>query len=161
MFRREQLHTCLILTVCLALGSSLAGDDDDEIDSNYFRDGDITEDFKHIRKHLEGIIDVNKHDIEKMSVPQVLFHYFKSHDFDDNNRLDGLELMEAMSHSIESTMKLRLGDDFENVKDMQIRRRAIRLVDRILRDDDINGDGYIGYREFAKSTRLNKVLKRL
>lgn len=49
----------------------------------------------HIMEHLEGMIDKP----EKEMTPQELqLHYFKMHDYDGNNLLDGLELATAISH---------------------------------------------------------------
>lgn len=36
--------------------------------------------------------------LEDMSSEEVQFHYFKLHDYDQNNKLDGLEIMSAMTH---------------------------------------------------------------
>ena len=33
-----------------------------------------------------------------MSDEDLQFHYFKLHDYDNNNKLDGIELMNAMTH---------------------------------------------------------------
>lgn len=46
-------------------------------------------------EHLEGVIDKP----EKEMTPQELqLHYFKMHDYDGNNLLDGLELATAITH---------------------------------------------------------------
>ena len=52
--------------------------------------------FSHIREHLDGVIDMNQED--KMSSEETQFHYFKIHDYDHNNKLDGIELIAALSH---------------------------------------------------------------
>ena len=36
-----------------------------------------------------------------MTERQLQFHYFKLHDFDDNNLLDGLEIVRALIHQEE------------------------------------------------------------
>lgn len=51
--------------------------------------------FSHIMEHLDGVIDKP----EKEMTPQELqLHYFKMHDYDGNNLLDGLELAAAITH---------------------------------------------------------------
>lgn len=46
-------------------------------------------------EHLEGVIDQP----EKEMTPQELqLHYFKMHDYDGNDLLDGLELATAITH---------------------------------------------------------------
>jgi hypothetical protein len=51
--------------------------------------------FRHIMEHLEGVI--NKPEAE-MSPQELQLHYFKMHDYDGNNLLDGLELSTAITH---------------------------------------------------------------
>ena len=46
-------------------------------------------------EHLDGVI--NKPEKE-MSNQELQLHYFKMHDYDGNNLLDGLELATAISH---------------------------------------------------------------
>nr|KAF6308174.1 multiple coagulation factor deficiency 2, ER cargo receptor complex subunit [Myotis myotis] len=52
-------------------------------------------DQEHIMEHLEGVI--NKPEAE-MSPQELQLHYFKMHDYDGNNLLDGLELSTAITH---------------------------------------------------------------
>lgn len=46
-------------------------------------------------EHLEGVIDKPEKD---MTPQELQLHYFKMHDYDGNNLLDGLELATAISH---------------------------------------------------------------
>lgn len=46
-------------------------------------------------EHLEGVIDKPEND---MTPQELQLHYFKMHDYDGNNLLDGLELATAISH---------------------------------------------------------------
>ena len=50
---------------------------------------------RHIREHLDGMAKLPD---REMSEDEMQFHYFKLHDYDDNNRLDGTELISAMTH---------------------------------------------------------------
>jgi hypothetical protein len=50
----------------------------------------------HVLEHLDGVINKPK---EQMSVDEQNFYYFKLHDYDNNNMLDGLELVSAFAHS--------------------------------------------------------------
>src|SRR4051812_39914994 len=45
-------------------------------------------------EHLDGKVDTK----EKYSEEELQFHYFKIHDYDDNNMLDGLEIISALTH---------------------------------------------------------------
>lgn len=49
----------------------------------------------HIMEHLDGVIDKPEKD---MTPQELQLHYFKMHDYDGNNLLDGLELATAITH---------------------------------------------------------------
>uniref|UniRef100_A0A671ECS0 EF-hand domain-containing protein n=1 Tax=Rhinolophus ferrumequinum TaxID=59479 RepID=A0A671ECS0_RHIFE len=95
---------------------------------------------RHIMEHLEGVI--NKPEAE-MSPQELQLHYFKMHDYDGNNLLDGLELSTAITH-------VHKEEGREPAPPMS-EEELINLIDGVLRDDDKNNDGYIDYAEFAKS----------
>lgn len=48
---------------------------------------------RHIAEHMEVPIDTSK-----MSDQELQFHYFKMHDADNNNKLDGCELIKSLIH---------------------------------------------------------------
>jgi hypothetical protein len=50
----------------------------------------------HVMEHLDGVINKPK---EQMSIDEQNFYYFKLHDYDNNNVLDGLELVTAFAHN--------------------------------------------------------------
>jgi hypothetical protein len=50
---------------------------------------------EHIMEHLNGTINKTK---EQMTANEEDFYFFKTHDYDNNNMLDGLEIMMAISH---------------------------------------------------------------
>ncbi|XP_069545962.1 multiple coagulation factor deficiency protein 2 [Brachyistius frenatus] len=103
-------------------------------------DKNMVQDKDHIMEHLEGVIDKP----EKEMTPQELqLHYFKMHDYDGNNLLDGLELATAITH----VHREERGENSQPMKEDDL----IALIDDVLRDDDKNNDGYIDYAEFAKS----------
>ncbi|KAK2092458.1 Multiple coagulation factor deficiency protein 2 [Saguinus oedipus] len=103
-------------------------------------DKNTVHDQEHIMEHLEGVI--NKPEAE-MSPQELQLHYFKMHDYDGNNLLDGLELSTAITHvhKEEGSEQAPLMSEDE----------LINIIDGVLRDDDKNNDGYIDYAEFAKS----------
>ncbi|XP_062375108.1 multiple coagulation factor deficiency protein 2 isoform X2 [Sardina pilchardus] len=103
-------------------------------------DKNMVQDKDHIMEHLEGVIDKPETD---MSPQELQLHYFKMHDYDGNNLLDGLELATAITH----VHKEERGEDSQPMKEEDL----ISLIDDVLRDDDKNNDGYIDYAEFAKS----------
>lgn len=50
--------------------------------------------YRHIKEHLEGKVDQTAN----MTPEQLQFHYFNMHDLDRNGRLDGVELIKAITH---------------------------------------------------------------
>ncbi|KAI7806063.1 multiple coagulation factor deficiency protein 2 [Triplophysa rosa] len=103
-------------------------------------DRNMVQDKDHIMEHLEGVIEKPESD---MTPQELQLHYFKMHDYDGNNLLDGLELATAITH----VHKEERGEDGQPMKEEDL----INLIDDVLRDDDKNNDGYIDYAEFARS----------
>lgn len=106
--------------------------------NNPLHDKKQVQDQAHMREHLEGITDKKPED---MTEQEMQFHYFKLHDTDGNNKLDGLELLHAITHyhgEMPGPEGQRVLPDTE----------LAMTIDAILADDDKNGDGYIDYTEF-------------
>ncbi|KAM8851587.1 multiple coagulation factor deficiency protein 2 [Synchiropus picturatus] len=103
-------------------------------------DRNMVQDKDHIMEHLDGVIDKPE---KEMSPQELQLHYFKMHDYDGNNLLDGLELATAITH----VHKEERGENSQPMREEDL----IALIDDVLRDDDKNNDGYIDYAEFAKS----------
>ncbi|XP_072491778.1 multiple coagulation factor deficiency protein 2 isoform X2 [Notamacropus eugenii] len=103
-------------------------------------DKNMVQDKEHIMEHLEGVIEKSE---SEMSPQELQLHYFKMHDYDGNNLLDGLELATAISH----VHKEEGGEQAPAMKEEEL----MNLIDDVLKDDDKNNDGYIDYAEFAKS----------
>ena len=98
----------------------------------------------HIKEHLKDEIDVKD---ENLNDEDLQFHYFKLHDSDNNNKLDGIELTNALTHY----------HDDENSKGGQQKSYSddeiASMIDQILEEDDKDKDGYIDYAEFAASQK--------
>lgn len=94
----------------------------------------------HIMKDMEGV--VNKPESE-MSQEELQFHYFKLHDANNDNLLDGWELMFALNHDDSKTDEKKVLSDKE-ISDM---------LDPIFQEDDRNQDGFISYSEFMASIK--------
>ncbi|KAM8947712.1 multiple coagulation factor deficiency protein 2 [Pelodytes ibericus] len=103
-------------------------------------DRNVVQDKDHIMEHLEGVVEKPE---AEMSPQELQLHYFKMHDYDGNNLLDGLELATAISH----VHKEGGNEHTQSIKEEDL----MKLVDEVLRDDDKNNDGFIDYAEFAKS----------
>ncbi|CAL9687331.1 unnamed protein product [Knipowitschia caucasica] len=141
----------LCLALCLLTAHSHGGEQEQpqgevagegEVHANVHGrfDKNMIQDQEHIMEHLEGIIDKPEKD---MTPQELQLHYFKMHDYDGNNLLDGLELATAITH----VHKEERGEDSAPMREQDL----MSLIDDVLKDDDKNNDGFIDYAEFAKS----------
>ncbi|XP_048003127.1 mediator of RNA polymerase II transcription subunit 15 isoform X6 [Leguminivora glycinivorella] len=96
---------------------------------------------QHEREHIQEHMDVPI-DTSKMSEQELQFHYFKMHDADNNNKLDGCELIKSLIHwhghdgvKVESQM-VYTDDDLS------------QIVEGALGQADKDNDGFITYTEF-------------
>jgi len=104
------------------------------------------QDREHIKEHLDGVAQA---DTSKMTEQELQFHYFKMHDSDNNNKLDGCELIKSLIHwheteeekpTTEENHELRIFNDDE----------LANMIDPILEGDDKNRDGCIDYAEYSE-----------
>jgi Ca2+-binding EF-hand superfamily protein len=76
---------------------------------------------------------------------EMLYYWFAIHDEDGNGELDGNELLHAFSH---------WSNDHEEPSPATYRNMLSAMtdmVDHIMKEDDLNGDGYISIEEFMQS----------
>ncbi|KAL3872615.1 hypothetical protein ACJMK2_035830 [Sinanodonta woodiana] len=108
-------------------------------------------DAEHIKEHLKEVVDKPK---EQMTDEELEFHYFKLHDYDNNNKLDGTEITKAITHFHSEEDEKKDGDqnNKENKK-VVTDEELINIVDLVLKEDDLNNDGYIEYVEFIAAQR--------
>ncbi|CAJ0582721.1 unnamed protein product, partial [Mesorhabditis spiculigera] len=108
-------------------------------DEHVHKFGDQTEmkDEAHIKQHFE-----NKIDVEAMTEEQRRFHYFSMHDLDKDGKIDGIEIMKSLTHSHEGDQGAGTPISDEDA--------MIRMIDSVLEQMDINGDGYIDFAEYMK-----------
>ena len=105
---------------------------------------DVKHEADHVKEHLDVPLDT-----EDMSDQELQFHYFKMHDADGNNKLDGCELVKSLIHFHEDDEEHR-GRKATTQKDLKIfsDQELSEMIDPILKSDDKNQDGYIDYPEF-------------
>lgn len=103
----------------------------------------IAQEKAHIAEHMEVPIDTNK-----MTDQELQFHYFKMHDADNNNKLDGCELIKSLIHWHEQSKDHNTPNAENKIfKDEEL----VTLIDPILAVDDMNKDGFIDYPEFIQA----------
>ncbi|KXJ17515.1 multiple coagulation factor deficiency protein 2 homolog [Exaiptasia diaphana] len=136
----ESFRTCLFVIVIVQV-SLVLGHGDHE--GSRLHNTKVTHDKEHIKEHLkEENIDVKD---ENLKDEDLQFHYFKMHDYDGNSKLDGIELMNAMTHYHDESDT----NSTETYTDEQMST----MIDQILNEDDTNKDGYIDYPEFIASQK--------
>lgn len=113
--------------------------------------GNLQQEKQHIAEHMEVPIDTSK-----MSEQELQFHYFKMHDSDNNNKLDGCELIKSLIHwhdnKDEHIGEMPSEGAPENHNDAQPYDDATlqSLVDPIMDMMDKDHDGFITYTEYRQ-----------
>nr|XP_026494621.1 multiple coagulation factor deficiency protein 2 homolog [Vanessa tameamea] len=119
------------------------------------RDSQLLHDTKHLE---EDNIVLTPEALAKMSPEELEFHYFSAHDYDRNSKLDGLEMLKAVYHTLEHEAPDTDNDDSIEPESNKI-NLYIALVDKTLESDDGDRDGYISYLEY-RAARQNSSADR-
>ncbi|EYC36378.1 hypothetical protein Y032_0901g2952 [Ancylostoma ceylanicum] len=90
-------------------------------------------DQEHILTHLKDKIEAGN-----LTESQQRFHYFSLNDLNKDNKLDGNEIGKALWHSHGDQQAPIMTDD-----------EIANVVDSVLKDMDLDGDGFIDYTEYA------------
>ena len=77
-------------------GQQQFGQPHQQANQNVLHDSQRIHDREHIKEHLHGVL--GEPDLSKLSEEELQFHYFKMHDNDNNNKLDGCELIKSLIH---------------------------------------------------------------
>ncbi|XP_039762683.1 regulator of nonsense transcripts 1 isoform X3 [Pararge aegeria] len=101
----------------------------------------IAHEREHIQEHMDVPIDTSK-----MSDQELQFHYFKMHDADNNNKLDGCELIKSLIHWHDADGKKH--HTVLEYKDEDLSE----IVEGALKQADKNNDGYIDWPEYRSVT---------
>ncbi|XP_052748102.1 multiple coagulation factor deficiency protein 2 homolog isoform X2 [Galleria mellonella] len=121
-------------------------------DPQLLNTANIAQERDHIQEHMEVPIDTSK-----MSEQELQFHYFKMHDADNNNKLDGCELIKSLIHWHEQGHKQTPQPGNPPVGEKIFADdELINLIDPILNMDDHNKDGYIDYPEFIRAQQKSQ-----
>ncbi|XP_065343508.1 multiple coagulation factor deficiency protein 2 homolog isoform X2 [Cloeon dipterum] len=95
---------------------------------------------EHLKEHLHVPVDTNN-----MSEQELQFHYFKMHDADNNNKLDGCELIKSLIHwHVAHSDHLNAMSTFTD-DDLQA------ALDMMLQASDKDNDGFLTYAEYTRS----------
>jgi len=111
------------------------------------RKQEFTEHLSHDKEHIEEDLTgmhVHHKDVSEMTDEEKSFFYFKIHDTDNNDFLDGLEMIKAAIHRHGN---LELQDELMHVTS---------VVDEFLDFADINQDGYLNYAEYVRAMNTSQ-----
>nr|AAY66867.1 multiple coagulation factor deficiency 2-like [Ixodes scapularis] len=146
-------HLALAVSICVLLFgmASLTADHEHHHYSNTdqlkkkWSAHDVVRDVEHIKQDLAKLIVLQQDG--DISDEEIAFYYLRMHDFDNNNLLDGHEIMAAMHHKHEA----RQGES-ETVHAHTL-DELIEQADSAL-EDDMNHDGFLSYPEIRAA--MNK-----
>ncbi|CAM0141984.1 hypothetical protein VKS41_004313 [Umbelopsis sp. WA50703] len=105
--------------------------------SNY---GDEKKNQEHIKEHLKDL-PVDKANMDNLDEKDTLFYLFSMHDYNKDGFLDGHELRAAFTDF----------DHDEDVSELISLDEVTEMVDHVLEEDDLNGDGLISWEEYLES----------
>ncbi|XP_050026470.2 multiple coagulation factor deficiency protein 2 homolog [Dermacentor andersoni] len=102
---------------------------------------DVIHDIEHLKEDLKTITDLQ---IEgKLTEDETIFYFLRMHDFDDNNMLDGWELLTAMKH---------MGAHGHGKEEAETGiSETVEAVDALMHFDK-NNDGFLEYAELRSSS---------
>ncbi|CAO3598988.1 unnamed protein product [Absidia cylindrospora] len=131
--------TLLCFTYAVSAGPGTANRFDEEDHSNY---GSEKTNRQHIQEHLD-ILAKDGEKAAKVSEEDMIFYLFVLHDQNGDGHLDGHELRAAFSD---------FDHDSEEDPTKHVSLEDITLmVDHVLGEDDLDGDGMISWEEYMQS----------
>jgi len=127
---------------------------------------DIITDAEHLADDLQEIF--TEQQINLMDTDQQLFLWFSSHDWDKDEKMDGLELFKALSHDHNYHHEDDEGEggivdpDHDPLQhtpaaERQRFRRTEKIVDKLLKEDDLDHEGTISFPEFVAAFRAGRL----
>ncbi|XP_031572367.1 multiple coagulation factor deficiency protein 2 homolog [Actinia tenebrosa] len=100
-------------------------------------------DTEHLAEHLQEHFGMDEAAAKKyLKDNDENAQYFLTHDNNNDSKLDGLEILQALSHH-------GIGEENANKTQEESDKALVDFVDMILTDQDVNKDGYITYPEFV------------
>ncbi|XP_023174283.1 multiple coagulation factor deficiency protein 2 [Drosophila hydei] len=93
--------------------------------------------------------------LDDMSEEEKIFYMFKAHDNDNNNALDGLEMIQSAMHHNYDYLKNDERNDYLSNASEEL-DHFIDAIDKFLLIADDNNDGLLHYPEFVKAVTGGK-----
>ncbi|KYN04295.1 Multiple coagulation factor deficiency protein 2 like protein [Cyphomyrmex costatus] len=111
------------------------------------QDDELLHDATHLKEDIGSMAD--QLDFSEMTEQEIEFHYFQIHDFDNNTKLDGLEIFHALQHTMHE-------NDEEEIQKLD-EDWIVVLIDKVLEEDDLNNDGYLEYVEYVLGRQRDHI----
>ncbi|KAI8076686.1 uncharacterized protein B0P05DRAFT_492686 [Gilbertella persicaria] len=127
----------LALSFCILLVNAIEFKNQDH--SNY---GDDKENKEHIREHLRKLSATSGEEPTDLSDDDMIYYLFLIHDLNGDGFLDGHELRAAFTD---------FGDEHEDATKYLSLEEVTEMVDHVLEEDDLDGDGLISWSEYLES----------
>uniref|UniRef100_A0A182PJS7 EF-hand domain-containing protein n=1 Tax=Anopheles epiroticus TaxID=199890 RepID=A0A182PJS7_9DIPT len=120
------------------------------------------------RDHLQDDLKqlpIGEQSLTEMSEDEKNFYYFKLHDSDNNDNLDGLEMLHAATHhhsksdgqlhGIDRASTQHTGDDRPPLLDDDEFNHIIEVIDDFIEFADTDRNGLLNYPEYINAINLN------
>ncbi|XP_065215109.1 multiple coagulation factor deficiency protein 2 homolog [Planococcus citri] len=105
----------------------------------------------HDKQHINEDLGDKWSDDQYLTDEEMEFRYFKVHDYDNNTKLDGLEIYQAIKHSLDYS-----NSDVLTEAKIEKEDTIIGLIDQVLLEDDTDFDGYLSYAEYVIGRQKEK-----
>uniref|UniRef100_A0A182QWS3 EF-hand domain-containing protein n=1 Tax=Anopheles farauti TaxID=69004 RepID=A0A182QWS3_9DIPT len=124
---------------------------------------------QHEREHLENDLKrlpIGEQSLTEMSEDEKNFYYFKLHDSDNNDNLDGLEMLHAATHRHSNDDERLHGidragakpsayNDVPHLEDEEF-NHIIEVIDDFIEFADTDKNGLLNYPEYINAINLNE-----
>ncbi|XP_034189627.1 multiple coagulation factor deficiency protein 2 homolog isoform X1 [Osmia lignaria lignaria] len=167
----EQMLTTLFIGLCIGSSNGFRGPHHPRSDISHHhyspqknikitQDANLLQDATHLKEDMGSMAD--QLDFSNMTEQEIEFHYFKVHDVDNNAKLDGLEILHAIQHTFhENKVTNNKGEGFsEETKSADCEDDLpwiVELIDKVLKEDDVDNDGYLGYVEYVLGRQRDHI----
>ncbi|KAL9540928.1 hypothetical protein MBANPS3_009415 [Mucor bainieri] len=135
-----QHKSVLLLLLLFVFSSVYAIEFMNQDHSNY---GDDKDNKAHIREHLKSLAaDASQEIPDDLKDEDMIYYLFLIHDVNGDGFLDGHELRAAFTD---------FGDEHEDATQYLSLEEVTEMVDHVLEEDDLDGDGRISWSEYLES----------
>ncbi|GAA5812375.1 hypothetical protein MFLAVUS_005827 [Mucor flavus] len=134
----------LLLLLCIFFAVVHAIEFKNREHSNY---GDHKDNKEHIKEHLNSLSGKSTEIPPDLSDEDMIYYLFLIHDVNGDGFLDGHELRTAFTD---------FGDEHEDATQFLSLDEVTEMVDHVLEEDDLDGDGLISWSEYLESQQYHQ-----